>query len=104
MNTRIPDVAKEFTRSMGVDIQQQVYSALDTMIYRVTQSKLPTNLCRINMHPGIWWMIKTSFQHDFRSDNHKFFIDQVPSIVKLSTIQFIKNLMNLQTRLETESP
>jgi hypothetical protein len=56
------------------------------------------------MHPGIWRMIKTSLQHDFISDNHPFFVDQVPSMVTVSTIKFVNNLIALQTRLERESP
>jgi hypothetical protein len=55
------------------------------------------------MHPGIWRMIKTSLENEFRSDNHPFFIDQVQSVITVSSVQFNNTIIVLQTRLETES-
>jgi hypothetical protein len=56
------------------------------------------------MHPGIWRMIKSSLENEFQSDNHLFFIDQVQSVVTVSSVQFNNDSMMLQTSLETESP
>jgi hypothetical protein len=82
----------------------QVYSACATMMCRVAQSQLPTNLCRINMHPSIWRIITASLQNEFGSDNHPFYIDQIPSIITVYNVNFVNNVMALQTRLEMESP
>jgi hypothetical protein len=82
----------------------QVYIARATMLCRVAPSKLPINLCRINMHPGIWRMIKALLQNEFRSDNHPCYIDQTPFVVTVTNVNFVNNIMVLQTRLETESP
>jgi hypothetical protein len=82
----------------------KVYGACATMLCRIAQSQLPTNLCRIDMHPGIWRMLKNTLQTQFRSDNHPFYMDKVPSVITASRIQFTNNIMQLETRLIDNDP
>jgi hypothetical protein len=45
----------------------KVYIACATMLCRIAQSQLPTNLCIIDMHPCIWRMLKNTLQIWIRS-------------------------------------
>jgi hypothetical protein len=42
----------------------KVYHECATMLCRIAASQLPTNLCKIDMHPGIWGVIKHLLQHN----------------------------------------
>jgi hypothetical protein len=82
----------------------KVYHARATMLCRVAASQLPTNLCKIDMHPGIWRMIKHYLEHKFRSNNHPFYIDCIPITNTTNRIQFANDLMELQTRILDHAP
>jgi hypothetical protein len=82
----------------------KVYHACATMLCRIAASQLPTNLCKIDMHPGIWRMIKHQLQHKFRSNNHPFYIDCIPTTITTHRIQFANDLMELQTRILDHDP
>jgi hypothetical protein len=82
----------------------KVYHACATMLCRIAASQLPTNLCKIDMHPGIWRMIKHHLQHKFRSNNHPFYIDSIPTTITTNRIQFANDLMELQTRILDHDP
>jgi hypothetical protein len=56
------------------------------------------------MHPGIWRMLKNTLQTHFRSDNHQFYMDKVPSIITARRIKFTNNIMQLETRLINNDP
>jgi hypothetical protein len=43
----------------------KVYHACTTMLCRIAASQLPKNLCKIDMQPDIWRMIKHHLQHKF---------------------------------------
>jgi hypothetical protein len=82
----------------------KVYHACATMLCRIAASQLPTNLCKIDMHPGIWRIIKHHLQHKFRSNNHPFYIDCIPMTITTNWIQFENYLMELQTRILEHDP
>jgi hypothetical protein len=60
----------------------KVYHACATIICRIAASQLPTNLCKIDMYPCIWRMIKHHLQHKLRSSNHPFYLDSIPTTIK----------------------
>jgi hypothetical protein len=66
----------------------KVYHACATMLFRIDASQLPTNLYKIDMHRCIWRMIKHHLQHEFRSNNHHFYIDCIPTTITKNRIQF----------------
>jgi hypothetical protein len=82
----------------------KVHGAWATMLCRIAQSYLPTNLCIIDMHPCIWRMLKNTLQTQFRSENHPFYMDKVPSFITASRIQFTNNIMKLEMRLINNDP
>jgi hypothetical protein len=86
------------------DMCFKVYGICATMLCRIAHSQLPTNLCIIDMNPGIWGMLKNTLQMQFRSDNHLFYRDKVPSAITASRIQFTNNIMRLETRLIDNDP
>jgi hypothetical protein len=52
----------------------KVYHVCATMLCRIAASQLSTNLCKIDMHPGIWRMSKHHLQREFSSNNYPFYI------------------------------
>jgi hypothetical protein len=82
----------------------KVYGACATILCRIAQSELPTNLYRIDIHRGIWRMLKNTLQTQFRSDNYPFYMDKVPSVITARRIQFTNNIMHLETRLIDNDP
>jgi hypothetical protein len=82
----------------------KVYHTCATMLCRIAASQLPTNLCKIDMHPGIWRMIKHHLQNKLCSNNHPFYIDCIPTTITTNRIQFANDLMELQTRILDHNP
>jgi hypothetical protein len=82
----------------------KVYHTCATMLCRSAASQLPTNLCKIDMQPGIWRMIKHHLQHKFCSNNHHFYINCVPMTIKTNQIQSDNDLMELQMRIIDHGP
>jgi hypothetical protein len=81
------------------DVCTKVSGVVVKMLCRVAQSQQQTNFEQMYVPPGIWEMLATHMRQGFKSPSHPFFIDQTKHRVTKKQLQYVDEILELQTMM-----
>jgi hypothetical protein len=79
------------------DVCTKVSGVFMKMLCRVAQSQRQTNLERMYVPQGIWEILATHMHQGFKYPSHPFFIDQMNNRVTKTHLQYVDEILELQT-------